>query len=599
MMENANIVLEQMMLPMLATRQELGSASLNGGSEAKFQQLLDTLPAGAYLCNREGLITYYNPRAVELWGRTPKLNDPEDRFCGSFRLYAADGTSLHHNQCWMALALRDEAAYNGEEIIVERPDGQRLTVLAHANPIRDEAGTLLGAVNVLVDISDRKQNETSLRRSHDELEQRVAERTAELKANEETAQQQASHAQALVRAAAVLNAQLDLDTVLARVGQVMADALRVSVILVYLYDEVTKQFTFASSQGLPDELRPLLRPLPLPLYERYSRELGPVKRFLDLTGTSEWLDPQLVEPLHLKRATIVDMGREEKVIGCIIILKQEHERWLTAEELGLLKALADHAAQAVTNARLHQEVQEREERLHRLSQRLLTAEEEERERLSRELHDSTGQVATALLINLSLLRQALPAGSEVLLAHIEEANELARRIYEEVRSIAHGLRPPELEKIGLDVAISELCQEFSKFARQPVQYERVTIPPIPDTVELTFYRFVQEALNNAAKYARANRIAVTLQCTDGLLQATVEDDGIGFTQSENMNVLGGGIGLVSMRERLQMLGGRLDINSSPGHGARLVASYPMNGMQSAPAEVNGAGVVEKGYQSFA
>jgi signal transduction histidine kinase len=560
-----------------AYSQEGAMAGLNGAGEAKFRQLLDTLPAGAYMCNPHGLITYYNQRALELWGRAPKMNDPIDRFCGSFRLYsAADGTPLPHDQCWMALALRNQVAYNGQEIIVERPDGHQLTVLGHANPIRDEAGELLGAVNVLVDISDRKQHERSLRKAHDDLEQHVAERTAELKANEETARQQASHAQALVRAAAMLNAQLDLDTVLARVGQVMADALRVSVILVYLYEESLEQFVFASSQGLPEELRPLLRPLPLALYDHYSRELGPVKRFLNLAETQEWLDPALVEPLHLKRASIVDMAREDKIIGCIIVLKQEHERWLSAEELGLLKALADHAAQALTNARLHQEVQEREAQLHLLSQRLLTAEEEERERLSRELHDSTGQVATALLINLSLLRQSLPPGSEAMMAHIQESNELAHRIYDEVRSIAHGLRPPELEKIGLDVAIFELAQDFSKYTRQPVQYERVIIPPIPDLVELTFYRFVQEALNNAAKYARANHIAVTLQCTDGLLQVTVEDDGIGFTLPENINILGGGIGLISMRERLQMLGGRLDIDSSPGQGARLVASYPMN-----------------------
>src|SRR5881296_1789848 len=111
-----------------------------------FQRLLQTLPAGAYTCDADGLITYYNPHAIELWGRAPKLNDPIDRFCGSFRLFAADGTPIPHAECWMAWALRTEKALNGLEIVIERPDGQRRTVLAHANPIRDGSGKVLGAV---------------------------------------------------------------------------------------------------------------------------------------------------------------------------------------------------------------------------------------------------------------------------------------------------------------------------------------------------------------------------------------------------------------------------------------------------------------------
>jgi PAS domain-containing protein len=128
-------------------------------SDFPFSHLLEKLPAGAYTCNAEGLITYFNQYAVQLWGRAPKLYDPIDRFCGSFKLFSSDGAPLAHDQCWMALALKMGKAYDGCEIIVERPDGQRFTVLAHANPIYDEAGKLLGAVNVLVDITERKQVE--------------------------------------------------------------------------------------------------------------------------------------------------------------------------------------------------------------------------------------------------------------------------------------------------------------------------------------------------------------------------------------------------------------------------------------------------------
>jgi PAS domain-containing protein len=120
-------------------------------------RLLENLPAGAYTCDADGLITYFNQHAVRLWGRAPQLHNTVDRFCGSFKLLLPDGSPIDHNQCWMALALKMGQAYNGHEIIIERPDGQRLTVLAHANPIVDDTGHLLGAVNVLVDITERQR----------------------------------------------------------------------------------------------------------------------------------------------------------------------------------------------------------------------------------------------------------------------------------------------------------------------------------------------------------------------------------------------------------------------------------------------------------
>ena len=81
-------------------------------STLEFRRLLEKLPAAAYTCDAEGLITYYNSRAVELWGREPKLNDPVDRFCGSFRLFSPDGSPIAHERCWMALALHEEKEYN-------------------------------------------------------------------------------------------------------------------------------------------------------------------------------------------------------------------------------------------------------------------------------------------------------------------------------------------------------------------------------------------------------------------------------------------------------------------------------------------------------
>src|SRR5262245_21391970 len=129
----------------------------------RFQRFLDKLPAGAYTCDRDGLITYFNRQAEKLWGRAPALNDPADRYCGSFRLFASSGEPLKHDQCWMARALHTGGEYDGEEIVIERPDGSRLTVQAHARPMRDAAGAITGAINVLIDISDRKHAEQAQR----------------------------------------------------------------------------------------------------------------------------------------------------------------------------------------------------------------------------------------------------------------------------------------------------------------------------------------------------------------------------------------------------------------------------------------------------
>ncbi len=127
------------------------------------QRPLDKLPAGAYTCDQDGLITYFNRHAVRIWGREPALNDPADRFCGSFRLFDASGEPIAHDQCWMARTLQTGQEFDGEEIVIERPDKSRITVLAHASPVRNACGEITGAISVLVDISDRKRADDAQR----------------------------------------------------------------------------------------------------------------------------------------------------------------------------------------------------------------------------------------------------------------------------------------------------------------------------------------------------------------------------------------------------------------------------------------------------
>src|SRR2546421_2693593 len=127
--------------------------------------MIVSFPAAAYTFDADGLITYFNERATELWGRSPKLNHSDDRFCGSFKLREVDGTVIPHDQCGMAVAMKEEREIKGLEVVIERPDGSRRNVLAHINPMRDANGRLVGAANVVVDITGLKRAEEALRAS--------------------------------------------------------------------------------------------------------------------------------------------------------------------------------------------------------------------------------------------------------------------------------------------------------------------------------------------------------------------------------------------------------------------------------------------------
>ena len=139
-------------------------------SREKVHQILDALPTAAYTCDNKGLITYYNQAAVDLWQQKPKLNHPENRFCGSFKLFTTEGTPIAHDECGMAVTINESKILYGKEVVIECPDGTRKTVLAHTNPTLNSTGNINGAVNVLVDISDRIQLEKSLRETTARLE---------------------------------------------------------------------------------------------------------------------------------------------------------------------------------------------------------------------------------------------------------------------------------------------------------------------------------------------------------------------------------------------------------------------------------------------
>ena len=139
---------------------------------ASIREMLAALPGAAYTCDVDGRITFFNERAAELWGRRPNLHDAVDRYCGALTLFTADGARVPHEASWTALTLQTGNTYEGRSVVVLRPDGSRRNVLASASPLYDDAGTLVGAISLLTDITDQVQSELRRRErdAHDFFE---------------------------------------------------------------------------------------------------------------------------------------------------------------------------------------------------------------------------------------------------------------------------------------------------------------------------------------------------------------------------------------------------------------------------------------------
>ncbi len=211
--------------------------------------------------------------------------------------------------------------------------------------------------------------------------------------------------------------------------------------------------------------------------------------------------------------------------------------------------------------------------LRAVSAAIINAQEEERRRISRELHDDTAQALTSLLLYAKALEQgdASPAVREAL----AELREEVSRSLEGVRRLARELRPSALDDLGLVAALEGYTHEFTRRTSLPVRFEPACGGDrLPPKVELVLYRIAQEALTNAAKHAGATAATVTLVREPGAVSLTVSDDGRGFDPGRVASA-GPGMGLLSMRERAELVGGSLMLASAPGSGTAVTAHIPM------------------------
>lgn len=224
------------------------------------------------------------------------------------------------------------------------------------------------------------------------------------------------------------------------------------------------------------------------------------------------------------------------------------------------------------------ELKKAEESIRSLSRALITAQEKERARIARDLHDNVAQDLSSLKIALETLFDGLPPAGPPLDARLADLGRGLTRAVASVRELSYGLRPPDLDILGLSRAVARLCQEYSAKAGFKVDFSSAGLPEAgldPD-LEINIYRIVREALHNARVHAGAENVAVRLVDSPPRVIVRIEDDGRGFDPSDRLAeaLAEKRMGLRGMRERVELFGGVLRIWSEPGRGARIVAEIP-------------------------
>ncbi len=212
-----------------------------------------------------------------------------------------------------------------------------------------------------------------------------------------------------------------------------------------------------------------------------------------------------------------------------------------------------------------------------ISKQILDAEEKERQRVARELHDGVNQLLSSSTYRLSSVEQQISMTDQALAKKVCQAKDLVNKAIAEVRLISRNLRPSELDDLGLNAALRSLCSEFEERTGIEVQLEAETFGKVlPPGVELTIYRIAQEALNNVQKHADAKHVRISLVRDVKSVRMKIADDGKGFDQTQPGNRTKSGWGLANMRQRALLFGGNVLVKTASAGGTQIELSIPIS-----------------------
>jgi signal transduction histidine kinase len=358
-----------------------------------------------------------------------------------------------------------------------------------------------------------------------------------------------------------LATELDLGRLLALVARRLRELVDARLVLIAL-PEPGGALRVAAAEG-----EATFGLLGMPLEHGASKAARILER-----GRSERVDSVLEDPevdqavarrLGVHAGLYVPLVAQEGAIGVVIAHDKDGPTpRFTDDDLRLAETLAARAAVAV----------ELSERVSRdAMRRVVEAQEQERKRVARELHDETGQALTSILLGLKSIEGEI--GTESGRAALTALRDQVASTLQDVRRLALELRPAALDDFGLVPALERLAGTVGEQTGLRVDLEtQLADERLPSEIETTVYRIVQEALTNVAKHAEADRVSVFVRRDERGIVTLVEDDGKGFDPSREA---ADGLGLVGMRERLALVGGRLDIEPVPGSGTTLVAEVPL------------------------
>jgi len=518
-----------------STTLPVSPAVLNLGSQA---YLIELFPMAAYAVRApDGVIAWFNSRAAQLWGRTPVIGDTDERFCGALTLYHSDGSYMAHCDTPVALALETGASVHEEEVVIERPDGSRVTVWVHIDPIRDKDGTIVGVVNFFHDITERKQ----------------AERAMGLLA-------------AIVNSSddAIISKNLD--------GAITS-----------WNDGAERMFGYTAQEAVGRRIAMIIPPDRLDEEARILERLKAGERIehyetVRVRKDGRNLDISLtISPLKDGAGSIIGAS---KVARNITDRKQAERDLRESQER--LRNLADgleFQVRARTNEleQRNEVVLQQSEQLRELSNRLLRTQDEERRRIARDLHDSAGQIISVLGMNLASITQSDGQNDEIRKA-LEESRELVHQLSKEIRTLSYLLHPPLLDETGLADAIRlymKGLEERSGLKIQlciPKDFER-----LPDDVELAIFRIVQECLTNIHRHSGSKTATIRVSHDAENVFLEIEDEGTGIPDEKltAIRTQRTGVGFTGMRERVRNLKGILNIHSS-SNGTKISATFPVS-----------------------
>ena len=260
---------------------------------------------------------------------------------------------------------------------------------------------------------------------------------------------------------------------------------------------------------------------------------------------------------------ITELKRTEEALQQKTIELEETNKNLKRAERELKKA----------SKGLEQQVQARTKELRALSGKLIGTQEAERQRISLELHDRLGQDLALFSIQIEKLIQEVPESQTQLGGQLQELGVKSKELASKVQALSHQLHPSQLTHLGLVAASRSLCKEVAQTSGIPIDFSHSDIPDsISQNVSICFYRVLQESLSNMVKHSGAREARVELTGRSGEIQLHVRDSGVGFDPEVRRETFG--LGLISMRERVNLVGGELLIGSQPSGGTQIKACVP-------------------------